>query len=323
MTGWLPGEAARIKDYHDSQRALVFDLRTGQSLGVLPPVGTRLSHRDKYTDPYFVAQTDLVVLTHWTGDPPKASLELWRVPFGTHPERCFLDREMSRRDDSDVSFSNNELAAWRSSRWFHFDVLDLKTGAFVLSDPPRARREEFRDREDYGGFRRRGPRLTPDGRTLVVSTGDRVFDVESGRELWSWTSAFSPYFDLGRNLVEEERSCSDYHVIQMWNKWVEDRIPSLKLTGEYYAVLELRTRDVRYYCNTRSYGDSSNGKWKVDCRQFYKLPPRVNSLLWITIQAVLAAPLLLCHFIGAINRRRTRARNRMEAEVRADRPRGA
>jgi hypothetical protein len=175
----------------------------------------------------------------------------------------------------------------------------LKTGAFLVSDPPEASRKKHWGAS--GSWRT--PALSADGRTVVDAKGKRVLDVETGRTLWSY-AGMETTFDLERNVAQVYHAWQDYRFPGLWNDWIGARLPAMKLDGGFFSVIDVRTQAVLYHCDRSALPTSPNGKWQCVDGEIRRLPPRVRWSLLVGVQAALAVPLLAVHLFAAVKRRR-------------------
>jgi hypothetical protein len=291
-------------------RVLVFDLRTGELVGALPPADAAASALTAYYNPNFLPGGDLIAVNRATrmnelDSTPDVALEIWRVPFGARPERKFLDCPFP---PIDAAFSSNMRAAWSVSEEgiTRVEALELTTGKLLLSEPPRASRKK--DNGPPGpGWARLTP-LTADGRTIVDRDGKRVLDIETGREL-SHRDLHYARIDLERSAFEIRNEWTDFSLARRWNALAGAWFPSHKLNGELYSVMDLRTGDLLYRCDGPSLQCFSNDKADHDLRPLQNRPPNVRWARLAAIQVGLATPILILHFVVAASKRRRSSHN--------------
>ena len=291
---WIAIQERQNLPNDGSRPLVVVDYLTGAELFVRPRgTGSPIA-----APPFFLGETDrLAVPISDLGieyDVIKPTdLEVWRVGAPCERERIIHLPSFGR--DVQVSADGRRLAAFIYGRGGSYtDVFDLDDGRVAFSSPPT----------EYDQFMRpqSGMRFSRNGRAVLDGQPQRLWDVETGRVLWSprpWESVFFI-----------ERDDNSFVAVESWDApWTRGRLRSWSTL----AVRDLDTGAVRFRCWHKEYSalrtcSPDGALCVVPSGLVHRLPLQVNYPLLTLCQTILALPLILLWLTLRYHRRRAAQR---------------
>jgi hypothetical protein len=283
----------------------VFDVKTGEALFDWQ-APTPKKPRDVHVfGCWFVPESDEIVISAHLTPSGQAmdetpAIECWNVPRRERMSRVeqkqpFLSMSPPSRDGR-VVFER----AWGD--WDRVEVMDCRTGAVVFSN-----RTEGKPVDPHVASAQ-GFQISPNGRSLVLA--ESMFDFERGRMQWKRQPSFEFLLERG--------SDAEFLVAEDWNPLLKEYWPNAPQVQPLYAVRDFETGRVKRRLWERGFrGDfvSTDGTLAVSREgAVFRMPPRVNWVLFLGCQAVLAAPLvLLWAFLRWRRKRKERLQRGLEA----------
>ena len=256
----------------------VVDLSTGEALA--PWVGSpdAATMARGYWAGFFIGD-DLLAVLEETGFSVVRGLAVWAVGRG---------RLVAWHKDLMVgtprSAALNGRAAWNrdTPEGQLLEVVDLLEGHLLLTLPLQI------DAAQTYGPGMPSPVLSPDGRTVLSAAAGGLFEVDSGRRLWSAPADFPSV----------AHSRLQFRVFETWRVAIGSWVKEFKTL----AVCRLDTGALEYRAGQYRAGQWPLKYWQVDddgttlvaeTGEVYQLPLSVNYPLLALCQAILALPLVL------------------------------
>ena len=229
------------------------------------------------------------------GIPTYGKLQVWSLATPSDPPRDFANLHT---EFGGTTVSTSKRFAWRTLGVTPstVDVFDLERCKLILSKPPNEERKLIPG-GTTGGWP--DPVLSDDDRTVMDVMGRKLYDIESGRELWSP----QPSEELTRVWKEG--------MFQVFEKWPA-LSPLWNEEKETVAFRDLKTGRTLFrrwsWIPDRDWIDVENGLFVDHDGSVLRYPGQVRWPIIILVQSILALPLII---LWAVLRWRRKRRVRL------------
>jgi len=293
----LPAEADGTPSHHPSQpwalfwrgpqgespeSVVVVDLTTGRFVfHWSPPPESR--NIQVGARPFFIAEDGVGVPTSKSKALPSEAnqsrdcLEIWTIG---ETKKSWVIPNIAVGDDPTCSAGR---VAWRHENFIpkSVDVLDLAAARIVFTHPPEGARRvvgrgETPVQQTY---------LSADGQSVLLLAPPSLWQIETGRLLWS--------AQANESIASDQPELDAFEVREKWE------LPGASIKAATYAVRTLPTGQLLYRCFGQTLGNRNSIDLGVgltyDCgqRAIRRFPPKMNWPLLALCQTILALPLVL------------------------------